>query len=138
MEQLERIMRLYHSIYLIAITGMIVIGVLTIILFIRWRIWEAIGILTGRTAMRAISSGQIKIVMQGNSVVNEDKTEKLWFREAQTTTISVDTGEKTVTGAGESDNFGVTEHLEFCPPKRSNLKMQILDEIIEIHSEERI
>lgn len=93
MEKLEQMMQVYHGIYLGCLAVMLLFLVIAVILFLRWRIWEAVGILTGRTAEKAISTGRVREADRKENRKNSQKkksgkvsqggaTERLWYREA--------------------------------------------------------
>ncbi len=131
MEQLENMMEIYHLLYIVCLFVMLLFLVITVILFIRWKVWEAVGILSGRTAIKAIhikKSFEPKII----NVSPEVETEKLWYREAHqensTVVLNVDQGE----------HFGATEQLENDGENRIDCGMIILDEVIAINSGERM
>lgn len=132
MEQLENMMEIYHLLYIVCLFAMLLFLVITVILFIRWRAWEAVGILSGRTAIKAIHSGHKSKEPKIINVTPEVETEKLWYREAHqensTVVLNVDQGE----------HFGATEQLENDGENILDCGMIILDEVIAVNSGERM
>lgn len=139
MEQLENMMEIYHLIYIVCLFAMLLFLVITVILFIKWRVWEAVGILSGKTAVKAINSGHVKKHHKKKKskelkIINvnpEVETEKLWYREAHQDNSTV------VLSMEQGEHFGATEHLE-DEEKMIDCGIIILDEVIGVNSLERI
>lgn len=87
MEKLEQTMQLYHIIYVGCLVITLLLVTITIVLAIRWKIWEAVGILSGKVVTKAVADvGKEKKQRKESTTFNSaqgDATEKLWYREAQ-------------------------------------------------------
>lgn len=135
MEKLEQLMQVYHMVYLVCLFFLLIFLAVSIFLSVKWKVWEAIGILSGRTAVRAIRRGKLK----KESGRQEKKSQAPKIQQEQT--ILLEQGEQTmVLDSGEKgEHFGITEQLADEQREVSAYGgMLVLEEIKEIHSQERV
>lgn len=143
MERLEYLTGIYHTIYLISLVAMWVFLIITVVLAIKWRIWEAVAILHGKFPVKGENKDKKKVPDRVKNPAIDDTTEKLWYRQAQNDEPMQQNNSQQEghlqSDANLAENFGKTEYL---PVRKEGplgrAKIQILDEVIEIHSKERI
>ncbi len=149
MEQLEQTMQIYHTIYIGCLVVTLLFLTITIILIVRWRIWETTGILSEKVVTKGALGHKGKQEKSEKKAKRSQKlksradmvTEKLWYREAQNRTVLLQQQqeETVLLDAANQQNFGKTEYLqESQPMQEDEWQMQILDEIKKIHSKETI
>lgn len=132
MERLEQLMQIYHTVYLVCLLFLLIFGGVTIFLAFKWRIWEAVGILSGRKAMKALKKG---------SVIKEaHKSREMQVVSAETPPVYQELPAHSAASEYTMmlSSFGVTQKLQTSNPDNAGEGMQILEEIMDIHTQERV
>lgn len=138
MERLEQLMQIYHTVYLVCLLFLLIFGGVTVFLAFKWRIWEAVGILSGRNAMKALKKGSVikeaRKSREMAAVPAETPSVLTMPSKSETMSSAMPASEHTMVLSG----FGVTENLQTSRPDSAGEGMQILEEIMDIHTQERV
>lgn len=143
MEKVEQMINLYHTIFVCCLVVMILFLIIAVILFFGWRIRPAIGILTGRRTEKAITAPRQKEKNKRRTNTSGERENCLYqltgddngSTNDDNKTIILCGQEKTMQLSGQATSLLADGKIY---ENAGEMKMKILEVIMEIHSKERI